>query len=224
MKGTRDEHAGAGARRVGEGIDAHRLTRRSLFKAGTAAAVGATALAPSAAEAEESGSMLWGATLGAIASVDSGALRVDVEAGSRVVEVADIDEAVQQYGDGVLSQPDGATVTVSVSGSDGFWQPGHRAVLVEQYSDQGWERVGIEHLLVPIDPQEVLDREGSTLTTNEATLTITRGSEPAPEAWEEIETVPLDKIAPGDVITGLGYMSPSGDEIQVAAIGVVTGV
>ncbi len=199
------------------------LTRRSLFKAGAVAAVGTTAVATAASSsAEEIESPLTAATLGTVDAVDSGSLRISVEAGSRAVDVASLDDAAQQYGEGVRTQPDAHTVDVSVAGSDGFWQPGHRAVLIEQYSDDGWNTIAVQHLFVPIDPQKVSDRDGSTLTTSDAVVEITNASKPAPQPWDDTTTVPLGEIGAGDTIGGLGYLSPSKDKIQAAAVGVTS--
>lgn len=163
---------------------------------------------------------LTATTLGTVVSVDSGEVHLAVEAGSRAVDVADIDAAADQFGEGVRQQPGEETVTVSVPGSDGYWKPGHRTVLIEQYSNELWEPTAIQHLFVPLDSQEVLERDGSTLTTTEGDVEITTVSEPAPPAWDDTQTVPLEKIDPGDTIAGLGYMSPAGDTIEVAVVGV----
>lgn len=198
-----------------------KLTRRSLLQAGALAGVGgAAAVATSARGAEEFEFPITASSLGTVSSVKSpGTLEIARVADSRVPDVADLNAAVAQFGEGVLAQPPGTTVTITAPGSEGVWHPGHRAVLHERYLNDGWEVFAVQHLFEKIEAQKVLERHGPTLETDEGVLELTPESEPALEEWTAAEPVPLQQIESGDTVAGLGHLSPDRHEIEVTRLG-----
>ncbi len=202
-----------------------RFNRRSLLKAGAAVTAGAAATAAGADASDEGGfaGAVTASTLGVVVSAAADGLELDRQADSRVVDVADLGAAVEEFGEGIRAQPGSGAITVTAPGFDAEWKPGHEAVLLERYVDGEWQIFGVQHLYLPIEGLEVVRRDGSTLETNEDELKLTPGSAPAPEEWTEAESVPLGEIGSGDVVGGLGYRSPDHEDIEVARLGIQEG-
>lgn len=201
------------------------VSRRGFFAFGVGAlgsgAVAGAAALTAAADGDGFETPLTASSLGEVVQVRSdGALEVHREANSRIPDVADVAAAIAMFGPGFGAQPSSETLTVRERGYDAAWKPGHRAVLIERYVDGEWIMWGVQHLFVRIDPQEVVDRTNETLVTDQGELQITAGSGTAPEVWERFEPVELSDVEAGDLVGGLGYVAPNGEDVEIAALGV----
>jgi hypothetical protein len=167
-------------------------------------------------------SPITASSLGTVASVHAdGELEIQRVAGSRVVDVADPKALADVLGPGLLAQPEDSTVVLAdpVPLAGEVWRPGHEVALIEEFADGQWSISDVQRLLRAIGPAALTSRSESILVTREGDLKLEDGSESRGDA-EQFSAVPLEEVAAGDTVAGLGYLDSDGRTIDVLQLGV----
>lgn len=174
------------------------MTRRSLLSSGVVAAVGATkvgsALGETPSPAAEPAERFDMAT---VAAVEDGAMLR-------------------------LRKQDGTEERLQDPKPGEEWAVGDEAMLIWQYLEGGWTLVNVQRMYRPIEGLTVEAREGGGLIdTSGQPLQLT--PESVPRAAPDFEGVPLNSIAPGSTVGGIGHREPDGKSLAVDQIGVEKG-